>query len=120
RVCFVCGCHRGRRGRFKQALEVVQETSQATRVLSHRCLLCLLPVTRAFRGDARVLRHGPSLCETSSTRQGFLCQTSAAWSAIVRSLENVPAWPALRIAFRPRKDKTNGTFQQLSTPTRRR
>jgi hypothetical protein len=35
-----------------------------------------------------------------STGQGFACQMSAAYSAMVRSLENLPEWPTLRIALR--------------------
>src|SRR5262249_22386620 len=42
--------------------------------------------------DHRRLHH--------DTGHGFTCQMSAAYSAIVRSLENFPEPPMLRIAFR--------------------
>src|SRR5215467_4309233 len=35
-----------------------------------------------------------------SSGHGCACQMSLAYSAMVRSLENLPAWPTLRIALR--------------------
>src|SRR6266850_2357005 len=35
-----------------------------------------------------------------SSGHGFACQMSAAYSVMVRSLENLPEWPRLRIALR--------------------
>src|SRR5215472_9478933 len=79
---------------------------------AHRPAMCigLLPAWRVSWGQALWLRQAlPRVADTSfrsvrlglyASGHGCACQMSLAYSAMVRSLENLPEWPTLRIALR--------------------
>src|SRR5215467_11415673 len=64
---------------------------------AHRPAMCMgrLPTWRVSWGQSLRLRLG-----LYSSGHGCACQMSLAYSVMVRSLENLPAWPTLRIALR--------------------